>query len=254
MRTLYLIALFIGLFSSYTAVAFPDLSMPFSDYIKHTHNLIAQTHKGLTSSNRDAIIAGNSPFEIIPNNLYQVGTVKKYKRGILLVHGLSCSSYVMRPLGDFFAKNGFYVMAILLPGHGTQPRDLLHTKWEEWSNAVQYGIAALAQEADEIYLAGYSLGGTLAIHAILNDERIRGLFLFSPAIGITKWAIFSNLLDKLGAFYPKLHWVDIGEDIDMFKYESMTMNAAHQVYSLIQQLYKEIRDRKITIPIFLVLS
>ncbi|CAL7959148.1 carboxylesterase [Gammaproteobacteria bacterium] len=235
-----LIASIISLFSCYTLAILPE---------KYYAAKLNSPFKNLSTP-----IAGNSPFEIAPNNLYPVDTTKKYKRGILLIHGLSCSPYVMRPLGDFFAKNGFYVMAILLPGHGTQPRDLLHTKWEEWSEAVQYGVNALAQKADEIYLAGYSIGGTLAIQTSLNDGRIRGLFLFAPAIEITKWAMTAKIVDKLGIFYPKLHWLNIGEDIDSFKYESVTMNAVYQTYSLIQQLHKKMQNRKITIPIFLVSS
>jgi esterase/lipase len=39
----------------------------------------------------------------------------------------------MRHLADFFRQNGFRVMAVLLPGHGTQPGDLLDVTWQEWA-------------------------------------------------------------------------------------------------------------------------
>jgi len=84
----------------------------------------------------------------------------------------------MRHLAALFQANGFRVMAVLLPGHGTQPGDLLDTRWQEWARTIAYGTDRLAAEADEVYLAGYSAGAALSIYQSLQDKRVRGLFCF----------------------------------------------------------------------------
>ena len=58
---------------------------------------------------------------------------KKNTRGvILLLHGLSDSPYHMRALGQIFKEEGFYVLGLRLPGHGTLPSGLLNVTWQEW--------------------------------------------------------------------------------------------------------------------------
>ena len=68
------------------------------------------------------IIEGNSPFAFKPESN------DRPRRGILMVHGLSDSPFMMRDLGRFFQQQGFYVLAMQLPGHGTRPGDLLEVR------------------------------------------------------------------------------------------------------------------------------
>ena len=77
----------------------------------------------------EKIVDGNAPFELKPSGGYHAGREKPYRRGVLLTHGLTDSPYFMRHLAAFFQENGFSVMAVLLPGHGTRPGDLLDTNW-----------------------------------------------------------------------------------------------------------------------------
>src|SRR3954462_695769 len=50
---------------------------------------------------------------------------RKTSRSILMVHGYTDSPYYVRSLADEFYAQGYNVVAILLPGHGTKPEDLL---------------------------------------------------------------------------------------------------------------------------------
>ena len=58
-------------------------------------------------------------------------------------------------------------------------------------------LKALKKMADDIYLGGLSTGATLSILHSLQDESIRGLFLFSPAVKITDKARFACWLTSL---------------------------------------------------------
>jgi len=153
----------------------------FEAYVAKSRKMIANARVDIAGVNRDAIIAGNAPFELRPPQKCAPGQHHPYRRGVLLSHGLTDSPYFMKALGRFFQAQCFRVMGLLLPGHGTRPGDLLELERKEWIAAEGFGADALSSEADEVYLAGFSTGGSLSIDPALGDQRFRGLFLFSPA-------------------------------------------------------------------------
>jgi alpha-beta hydrolase superfamily lysophospholipase len=226
--------------------------LPFDEYVRRTTDMLRRVHAGVAEAEK--IVAGNAPFELLPVGDTGRGQNKPYCRGVLLVHGLTDSPYFMRPLAEFYAQNGFRVMTILLPGHGTQPGDLLDVRWQEWEKAVAYGVDRLAEEADEIYLAGFSAGGTLSIYQSLRDSRVRGLFLFSPALSISPRARWANLHKFYSWLLPEAAWVGIRPDRSLYKYESLPKNAAAQMYALTKELESLSRGRQTDIPVFAAAS
>lgn len=194
----------------------------------------------------EEIIEANSPFELHPTGSFQAGGNRPYRRGILLTHGLTDSPYMMRHLGSFFAQQGFRVMAILLPGHGTQPGDLLDIKWQQWRDMVAFGVEQLSLEAEEIYLAGFSIGGALSIYHSQQDARVRGLFLFSPALKISSKAAFANWHKLSSWLIPSHKWLSICPDRDICKYESVPKQAIAEAWALSRKLDLN----KVAIPVF----
>ena len=161
----------------------------------------------------------------------------------------------MRHLGTFFQENCFRVMAVLLPGHGTQPGDLLEVGWQEWAKAVAFGTDQLAAEVDEIYLGGFSLGGALSVYQSQRDERVRGLFLFTPALKISSLAVFANLHKIYSWALPSGKWLSVKPDKDIYKYESFASNGAAQVYALTQELNSQTQGHQAeSIPVFAAAS
>jgi len=172
--------------------------LSFADYVSRSRDMIRKIRAATSQdypdqASLDKVIDGNAPFALEPSAAGSAGTVKTWRRGILLTHGLSDSPYFMRHLAACFQEQGFRVMAVLLPGHGTRPGDLLDVSWQEWARAVAYGTDQLAAEVDEVYLGGYSAGGALSIYQSLQDKRVRGLFLFAPALEITRQAAYACL-------------------------------------------------------------
>ncbi len=227
---------------------FTCAGLAFAEYVDRTQEMLRQCHAGKVG--QEKIVAGNSPFELSPSGDFQKGQDKPYRRGVLLTHGLSDSPYHMRHLAAFFQRNGFRVMAVLLPGHGTQPGDLLEVRWQEWAKVVSYGADCLAAEVDELYLAGYSAGGALSVLQASRDERVRGLFLFSPAFEITPRAAWANLHKLYSWLMPRSAWLSLNADRDFYKYESFCKNAAAQMYRLTRVLPQQ----TVVIPIFAVAS
>ncbi len=226
--------------------------LSFTDYIAQSRTMIEKSHVAANPDELAKIVEGNAPFELKPSASCASGHGKPYRRGILLTHGLTDSPYFMRHLGAFFQQNCFRVMAILLPGHGTRPGDLLDISWQEWAKAEAYGTDKLAAEVDEVYLAGFSTGGVLSVYQSQADKRVRGLFLFSPAIKVTSMAAFANVHKIYSWAFPSGKWLNILPDKDYYKYESFPANAAAQIYALTKAV--ESRSQAVTIPVFAAAS
>ena len=224
--------------------------MAFADYVTNCRAMLQAAHQH--SPDVAQRVAGNAPFEIKPARAS--GKNHVYRRGIVLTHGLTDSPYFMRTLGEFFAAQGFVVMAILLPGHGTQAGDLLKVHRDEWAQTLAYAVECMAHEADEIYLGGLSTGATLSIQHSLRDTRICGLFLFSPALKITPLAAFAKFHSLISWLVPQSAWVEIQPDRDLYKYESLTKNAVAQTYALTQSVQSQLRQHAVNVPIFSALS
>jgi esterase/lipase len=235
-----------GLNSKFNAAA------SYADYLDNTEKMLRLVHLRLGSSAIDSVVAGNMPFRLYPTN--NDGKNHAYRRGILLTHGLTDSPYFMRDLGAYFQAQGFVVMAVLLPGHGTQPGDLVDISLLEWAKAVAFGTECLAQEVDELYMGGLSTGATLSIYQSQLDERVRGLFLYSPALQISSRAAYAKLHKIYSWMSPTAKWLNIQPDYDVYKYESFAKNGAAQMYELTQKVQAMQDQRALALPIFAVAS
>ena len=85
--------------------------------------------------------------------------------GVLLLHGLTGSPAEMRLLGEALSKEGFTVLAVRLPGHGTIPEDLERATAGDWLAAAMDGYAILASDnrIEKIAVVGHSMGALLAL-------------------------------------------------------------------------------------------
>ncbi len=227
----------------------------FEEYILHSRDIILKARTDLTSENRELIVEGNSPFLLYPPENYLCGDKSTLRRGIILTHGLTDSPYSMKYLGKLFQEEGFLVEAILLPGHGTRPGDLLEVTWEEWAKALDFAVSSLKEKVEEIYLGGLSTGGALSIRHALHEGGIKGLFLFSPALKISGAARIACLFRSLGTLLPLFRWLGpLQADEDPFKYGSFPSNAACQVSLLIREIEKTLKAPWGEIPLFVAAS
>ncbi len=235
---------------------FPHSSeLPFDAYMEKTRQMVEQTREDLEDLNgpgRAEIIGANTPFELVPDPAwYPQNDDGKFANGVLLIHGLSDSPYHMRQIGNHLRDKGFLVRAMLLPGHGTVPGDLISVRYEEWIKAVRYGVQRMAPRVERLFVAGFSTGGALGVYHSLVYDDIQGLLLFSPALAVKSPMAF---LAPLVSFVKT--WLGKEDDLDFAKYESFTTNAGAQIYKLTQaidQLVEE-KGKRLSIPVFTALS
>jgi alpha-beta hydrolase superfamily lysophospholipase len=181
-------------------------------------------------------------FEQDWNRSYEVGPEKPWG-AIVLVHGLTDSPYSMRALAEFYRDQGVHVIAVRMPGHGTAPSGLLDASWQDWlavvGLAVRYAREKIGPDAP-VMVGGYSNGGALVVKYTLDalgDDSLvvpDQIYLFSPAIGITAFAVVANwhrLLSSIPLF-EKYKWASILPEYDPFKYNSFPKVAGHQSWAL----------------------
>ncbi len=112
---------------------------------------------------------------------------------VLLVHGLNDSAYYMADLGEVLNRSGFNVISVLLPGHGTNTREMLKVSAEQWRAEVDRGLEMAALVGRKVIVGGFSLGAALAIDTVLRRDDIYGLLLFSPAIKLRSFDAVASL-------------------------------------------------------------
>lgn len=177
--------------------------------------------------------------------------VKQPKGAVLLLHGLTDSPYSMRALAELFTARGWYVVGLRLPGHGTAPAALTRVTWQDWAAATRLAAKHLrAKTGPDVpfVIAGYSTGAALAVEyalARLQGEplpRLSGLVLLSPAIGVSPVAGFAASLARIARWtgWEKLAWTETPPEIDPYKYNGFTENAADQIYQLTRRIREQI--------------
>ncbi len=222
---------------------------PYKEYVSTMKKIITRTRVDLTDKNRDRIIEWNAPYILKP--AVAPGPDGKFKKGILLVHGLSDSPYFLRQIGEHFRQKGFLVYGLLLPGHGTVPGDLTEVSRKEWKKAVRYGMTRLRLKTEKVYMGGFSLGGALAVNYALKNSDVAGLILFAPCLKIN-----SSLAWLAPAVAAIKTWEDVQKDSDYTKYHSFAYNGAAETYRMVQDNDKLMEDQKkrLAMPIFAVQS
>jgi len=108
--------------------------------------------------------------------------------GVLLVHGLNGGRGDMEELAAFLAAHGLLTENMLLPGHGTEVRDMFPIGWPEWSGAVRDELQQLKKRCAQVFLVGHSLGGALCLHTAAHEE-IDGVVAMCPPLYMHAWML-----------------------------------------------------------------
>ncbi|RKX87479.1 MAG: hypothetical protein DRP70_08375 [Spirochaetes bacterium] len=225
------------------------------DYIDNIYSSLAEisTQEFIRYTEGDVfspVIDGdnqNSSFILSPRG-------DEFKGGVLLVHGLSDSPYHMRRIGEFLSYDGYYVIGLRLPGHGTVPSALLDVSWQDWYQAVEFAAGFVQKEISRrgsgiFVMGGFSTGAALNLRYSLEQITEGGnklpdkLLFFSPAFGITPYAYFTKLheiFSWIPSFY-KFKWQSIEPEYDPYRYSSWSFNAGYQIYRLAKKNWKLVK-------------
>jgi carboxylesterase len=104
-------------------------------------------------------------------------------KAVLLIHGFGGTPFDLRPLGEYLSKKGIASYGVLLPGHGTSVLDLQKTGWHDWVSGPEKALGELTAKYKEVYIAGFSMGGAIAVH-LAARHNVAGVILLAPCVYI----------------------------------------------------------------------
>jgi carboxylesterase len=103
--------------------------------------------------------------------------------GVLVLHGFTGSTQTIRDWAAYLAAAGLTVRAPLLAGHGGTWQDLAKTGWTDWYADASRAFAALSQRCSQVFVAGISMGGCLALRlAETQGSLVSGVVLVNPSL------------------------------------------------------------------------
>jgi alpha-beta hydrolase superfamily lysophospholipase len=186
------------------------------------------------------------------NRSYVIEPASAPKGAVVLLHGLTDSPYSLRHVARRYAERGFVAIGLRIPGHGTVPAGLTDVRWEDWMAATRLAVREARRRAPApapVHLVGFSNGGALAVKYSLDAiedptlPRADRLVLFTPMIGITRFARFAGLagLPALLPPFANAAWLSNLPEFNPFKYNSFPVNGARQSYRLTDALQAQIQ-------------
>ncbi len=164
------------------------------------------------------------------------------KRAIVLVHGLTDSPYYLTAIADIFHHEfGYNVYLPLLHCHGLrQPMGMKGVHLEEWKKNVLFSLDTAAPKAEELSIGGFSTGGTLSLHAAVNNPLVNSsLYLFSTALDLAG-GILGNLKEKFlrSSLTGIIEYFDKNKPligVNPFRYDRVDMDGAKELAKLIKE-------------------
>ncbi len=184
------------------------------------------------------------------SHLYKKGSV-----GCLLIHGFTGSPNELLELGEYLTKKNITVSIPLLPGHGTYSADLFNYTWRDWFDHVKASYRELSGMCDEVYVAGLSMGGTLALHLAAHCP-VSGVISMSAAIKLPTWKrVLVKLLKNIKKFRKKKGGEDVRDQsarLQLDSYQRYPLKAADQVFQLLDHVREDLPE--VSVPILIVHS
>jgi alpha-beta hydrolase superfamily lysophospholipase len=242
---------------TYVPVELTPKAMDASDwqgYLQHEAQLFkdveARMAAELDDSMRVATNRYNPDAPMHPGNLsrdwnrsYTLDPVGPPRGVAVMLHGLTDGPYSLRHVANRYQANGFTVVSIRMPGHGTVPGGLTDAGWEDWMAATRLAVREARRRAGNdvpLHVVGYSNGGALAMKYALDAiedptlARPDKLVLVSPMIGLTRFARFAGVASWPAVFpaFAKAAWLGVVPEYNPFKYNSFPVNAARESFLL----------------------
>ncbi|WP_298785791.1 carboxylesterase [uncultured Marinococcus sp.] len=103
---------------------------------------------------------------------------------VLVCHGFLGTPQSVQHVCRLLAQNGFTVYAPRLQGHGTSYQDLARFTHQDWIKDIHTAYQSLRAKHSRVFIAGQSMGGTLALHAAAFFQDAAGIALINPAIDV----------------------------------------------------------------------
>jgi len=166
------------------------------------------------------------------------------RTGILLVHGFTGTPKEMRWMGETLNRElGFTCLGVRLAGHATRPKDMIRSRWTDWTASVEDGYNLLRGATDEVYLVGISMGGALSL-LMSTRLAVKGVVAMATPYRMPEehpaWQI--RLISYFRTYHPKSKgepgagWFDMEAFKDHISYPLNPIRSAAELEVLLTKM------------------
>ncbi len=179
---------------------------------------------------------------------------------VITLHGFSSAPKEVLQMSKFIHEQGFNVYAPRLKGHGTNPKDLKETTWQDWYLSLSRAITIATLKYKKIYIVGFSTGGLLALLSTkkcymefagivcinaalhLNDIRMKTVL---PAV-----SMWNDVVSAFNAHELVKEYVDNNAENPDINYDRHYVQSIEQLHALMKKTQKNLP--KILSPILII--
>lgn len=165
-------------------------------------------------------------------------TALRRRLGVVLVHSYLAAPEEVRSLGRYLQRQGIWVYAVRLPGHGTSSMDLARRRHEEWLESVENGYILLRSLCERVALCGVSVGASLAFEVAGRAPGVAGVVAVCPPLRLHDFSTtFMPAIDVWNRMVKKIRGTD-GDPFFEFSADNPHVNYRRNPFAGIQEVGK----------------
>ncbi len=163
-------------------------------------------------------------------------------------------------MGEYLNRElGFTCLGVRLAGHATRPKDMIRSRWTDWTASVEDGYNLLRGATDEVYLVGLSMGGALSL-LMSTRLAVKGIVTMSapyqipqeqPAWQIRLYSYFRTYLPK-DKGKPGAGWFDMEAFKGHVSYPLNPIRSAAELEVLLEKMRAALP--KVNVPVCMIHS
>jgi len=179
--------------------------------------------------------------------------------GVLLLHGFGDTPQTLSLLARRLARNGYGVLAPLLPGHGRSMNAFRRSRADQWVAASREALREMRERYPTVSVIGLSMGGALAVVIAADSPPLASLTLVAPYLEMPTYVrlaaavhwIWSPLVGEINSRNPR----SIHDPIEREKnlaYGAVTGRALFELSKVVRRARKALPA--VTSPTLIIMS
>lgn len=162
-------------------------------------------------------------------------------------------------MGEYLNGQGYTCLGVRLAGHATRPKDMVRSRWMDWTASVEDGYNLLRGAVDRVYLVGLSMGGALSL-LMSTKLDVKGVVTIStpyelpdehPAWQIKLYSYFRAYMPKTREA-PGAGWFDKEAFKEHISYPLNPIRSAAELKALLGKMQAAMP--KVTVPVYMIHS
>lgn len=163
-------------------------------------------------------------------------------------------------MGEYLnSELGFTCLGVRLAGHATRPKDMVRSRWTDWTASVEDGYNLLRGAVNDVYFAGLSMGGALSLYMSTRLD-VKGMVAMStpyalpddhPLWEIQLFSYFKAYIRKTREA-PGTGWFDKQAYKDHISYPLNPIRSGAELKILLERMRAALP--KVTAPVLMIHS